>query len=346
MGRLLPFLAVALVVAACAQAGAARTTRTSSCAVGGAPAWAPDGTQIAWGGRKVICIEQAHGSKLRHFDATPDITDAIAWPRRHELLFWSNFRLYKVNPATGRRKNLGDVSGGANNGFAFSVDERGDLAALGCTGDPHSAEPLTVMSLATGTRTSIGGTTFDNCDPSLSPDGRRVVFDRDSGSDGEWETPAGLWTAWTDGSHVAQLSSDGATPVWSPTGEEIAYAVRVGGAPAWNQIRVIPSGGGVSTVLVAKGVQRIAANSWSPNGKLFAFENPRGGVSIVNKATKTVRALHTRATVLDFAWSPDSRQLLVSDVAYNPSCSALWRIPVNGRKPARVTGSPSDRRRC
>ena len=343
MSRLLPLVLLLLVVA-CGQTGTARTARPSSCAVGSAPTWSPDGKQIAWADRQVICIENVNGSKLRHFPAATYGADALAWPLPHELLYATDYPLDRVDPANGHVEQVGNI--GASDGFAFSVDKRGDLVASGCAGDPHSAQPVTVVKVATGVHTPIGGTTFNNCNPSLSPDGRYVVFERfaeDRG--GEWDLAAGLWAAWSDGSHLAQLSRKGATPIWSPTGDEIAYVVPVGPAPAWSQIRLIPSGGGRSTVLVPQGVQRMTENSWSPNGKLIAFQNPEGGLSVVSLATTAVRVLRTRATVLSFAWSPDSCELLVADATYGPRCSAIWRFDLNRNNPVQVVRQPS-RGRC
>lgn len=101
--------------------------------------------------------------------------------------------------------------------------------------------------------------------PSISPDGKRVVFASNrSGSDE-------IWVCDSDGSNAQQLTSFGGaltgTPRWSPDGREIVFDSRAGGEA---NVYVIDANGGVSRKLET-GTRMNSLPSWSHDGMWIYF---------------------------------------------------------------------------
>lgn len=327
--RLVSLVLLTLVLTACGQSA---TAHPANCNDVESVAWSPDGKQVAWSDTRSICIETIGDPKPRVIDLHPDRPTAIAWPRRHTLLFVSrSSALFTLDPAGDAVSRLGEA-GSVAGWFGLRIAAHSRLLRMGCGDD----RPMTITSLVTGRRTPVDGGSLRGCDPSLSPDARQIVFDRESKGH-----LMGIWSARTDGSHVERLSPGGTNPLWSPKRAEIVYLdVAKVGRDAWEtELRLMPSSGGAS-VRLALGVTM--ANSWSPNGKFIAFSNENNGLSAVNVATKAVRVLTRGPDVSGFAWSHDSHELLVGELR-NYLCSSVWRIPLSGGKPVRVWAEPATR---
>src|SRR5204862_3419390 len=112
--------------------------------------------------------------------------------------------------------------------FSFVTNPAGTrIAGAGWPSCLRCSGPVTILDAQSGAVVgTAGGKTLDNVNPSLSPDGTRVVFERDS-SDGSGKT-FGIWTAKTNGSRLRQLARVGQLPLWSPTGGKIAYVAPAG----------------------------------------------------------------------------------------------------------------------
>jgi len=113
----------------------------------------------------------------------------------------------------------------------------------------------------------------DGCDaPELSPDGRSLWYH--STRSGR----AQLWRMGADGSGQTQITFDerwsSAFPHVSPDGRRVAYlATPAGAAGAAAEIRLLDCKDGTTRTLVetSAGVEGMAVNSWSPDGKRLAF---------------------------------------------------------------------------
>jgi Tol biopolymer transport system component len=343
-----------LVAALVLLAFVAATSRASSATISpcrqvNSPVWSPDGRQIAYYGRRwprpgghgnpnsilqALCTASADGTDARPlrytvcFSKCPDPPNQIAW-LPSGLLFLRDGGIYRIAPGSKPVKVM------AFNGFSFAADVAGDRIAAGqwpsCT---HCAGPVTVYSLSTGRRIgTVGGKQLYNVNPSLSPDGTRVVFERDaSGDSGK---TFGIWTANMDGGHLRQLAKAGRQPLWSPAGGQVAYVASAGKSVA---LRLVSAGGGRSRALVPRNVQNVFG--WSPDGKSIAFEMGEGSIgklAVVDVATGKVRSLLQLHYAPTAAWSPDSSELLANTVPRTQKCWSTWRVPVDGSTPTRIS---------
>lgn len=341
----------ALVVAAVVSfafgvpSGKARTAQTRSVcgAAGGVAAWSPGGKRIAFvggaGSRHAICIADAdgtHARPLRYTDCRRrcplpliGFSGQLDWVRPKLLLYLADFQIFKLQIGQ-RPQLLGNVQGAID---TFAVDARGDRVALGSSVCSNCRGPVTVLGVPTGQIVGqIGGPTADNYYPSLSPDGKRVAFT-------EAEPQFGVWTASADGGDLQPLEHCGGTPLWSPRGDTILCS----GLPAQPPRRccslsLVSAQGGPATTLVPRGVTPNVL-AWSPSGQRVVFLTGRCGcrLAVVNVRTRKTRWLGGDGRPVSANWSPDSRQLLVTDPsAAHPNCALLWRVPANGRKPQQI----------
>jgi WD40 repeat protein len=324
-----------------AEPAASPVVRQASpaCSSTNLPAWSPDGKQIAFVGRRLgngplavraICVADADGKSAAPLSQTVcarqcrlDLIDSptqLFWVSPNLLLYGDDFRIFTI-PLDGRPEALGRQPGSFEQ---FSVDSAGERVAAGFSSCPHCAGPVTVLSVPSGTLVGrIGGKTLDNVTPSLSPDGKQVVFVRQY-ADGSART-TGIWTASADGSHLRRLVPRGFTPLWSPDGGTIAYLQS-------NALRLVPPHGGASTTLVARSVDWLLG--WSPDGTQIAFQRQGGWLEVVDVATGTVQTLLRLRFAPSVVWSSSSQELLVKTQPLRRNrCASLWRVPVGGGKP-------------
>ncbi|HLY85732.1 MAG TPA: hypothetical protein VKO84_04375 [Gaiellaceae bacterium] len=351
-------LAIAVAFGCGAAGGVGAATIVSPCGTANAPAWSPDGTQIAWFGYRwprpanghatgsynilrAFCASGADGKNLHQLPKTAcsercpnnlgDPPGQLDWVGPSLLVYGSDDGVHAIT--VGQKPKLLARKGPD----PYAIDVRGDRVATsdfaaGCT---SCRGPVRIFSVPAGAVVGVvGGTKVLNNEPSLSPDGTQVVFTR---------TPAtnsgrpSIWTASADGSHLQRLERRGDNPLWSPAGDRIAYLAPTGPATwAW---RLVSPRGGASTTLLRSGPGTVFG--WSPNGRWIAFPDSKGRVAVIDVTTRKVRTL----LKLDLpygsssaAWSPNSQQLLVvaSRHAGSGCPSELWRVPVSGAKPRLV----------
>jgi dipeptidyl aminopeptidase/acylaminoacyl peptidase len=173
---------------------------------------------------------------------------------------------------------------------------------------------------------------YDESQPSWSPDGKSIAFVSNRTADPERNNNADLWVIDAKtGAAPRQLTTspgnDGdARPAWSPDGSMIAYLQ--GGDPkywAYDQpeLAVIPAGGGTPRLL-SPGFDRDAGQPmFAPDGKsvLFQVGDDRAVfLARVPAAGGAVEALTKgRGVIADYAMAPDGRIALLAGTAMQPS---------------------------
>src|SRR5262249_23421310 len=136
---------------------------------------------------------------------------------------------------------------------------------------------------------------------SVSPDGRRVAYQR--------RGPSGfkIWISAVAGGPAVQLVLDDSyqdAPTWSPDGDWIPYAPARGGRRA---VSKVGGGAGEPPLVLKAGIVYPSNPKWSPNGAYITCETP-DGFSVVSADGKEARVLAEEAP-LAHAWSRDSRSL-------------------------------------
>jgi hypothetical protein len=338
-------VAATVLLALLAATSSASSTTISPCRQVSLPTWSPDGQQIAFYGRRwppltghrnpnsilqALCTANVDGTNARPLRYTvcssecPDPPGPIVW-LQSGILYLRDGALFRIAPGS-EPKHVARW-----HDFSFVTNPAGTRIAGGGWPSCLSCSGLVTIldARSGGVVGTAGGTKLDNIDPSLSPDGTKVVFECDS-SDGSGKT-FGIWTARTNGGGLRQVAKVGEHPLWSPVDGKIAYTTPAG-------LRLISAAGGTSRVLVPHNVENVFG--WSPDGTSIAFEAGRGSIgelAVVDVATGKVRRLLQLYYAPTAVWSADSSELLANTVPKSQKCWSTWRVPVDGSKPTLIS---------
>ncbi len=180
---------------------------------------------------------------------------------------------------------------------------------------------IALIALAAAVATPI--TAVRDSYPVLSPDGKTLLFHSNRGG------RQAIWRAAADGSDPRPLFDGGGlgeepgTPVWSPDGNTIAFAMSPAGATDPNESDVYvmrPDGTGIRRLTEAPGDD--SHPHWSADGRRIYFNSAR--------ATPDLKAEWTRQWIDIYSMAADG-----SDVRRHTDCRAVCTYP---------TPSPDGRR--
>ena len=171
-----------------------------------------------------------------------------------------------------------------------------------------------LLAIAAGPAVSL--TAVRDAYPHLSPDSRTLVFHSNRNgrqaiwvADGNGEKPRLLFDGGAAG-------SDPATPVWSPDGRQIAFAMKPAGATDENESEIYlmrPDGSGVRRLTNAAGDD--SHPHWSADGKRIYFNSAR--------ATPDLKAGWTLQWIDIYSMAGEG-----SDVRRHTDCRAVCTYPV------------------
>ena len=173
-----------------------------------------------------------------------------------------------------------------------------------------------------------------NANPTWSPDGTRIAFERYNEAVSRYE----LHVMNSDGTNPVQIGM-GRDPAWSPDGTKIVYATNPTGFPGMgSEIRTMsPDGSGDALVIGAPAPAEawVADPEWAPDGNRIVFTNtgfvgdpfdfPFREVHVVDADGTDHQRLTTEKS--DFgnpAWSPDGYFILMD------ASSHVWKMRTDG----------------
>jgi len=167
--------------------------------------------------------------------------------------------------------------------------------------------------------------------PSISPDGKRILFDY-AGPDG-----VDLYVTNVDGTGLQALTQDHQSFFghWSPDGRQIAFTTVSSLGPG--VIAVMPADGTGSRKILTTDLWDSAAPIYTPDGKQIVFQSQIGGyvsaVWIMNSDGSHQRRLTMPALRGgDSAVSPDGKHILVFDNLNSPPAlpNEIFVMDLNG----------------
>jgi hypothetical protein len=174
-------------------------------------------------------------------------------------------------------------------------------------------EVYTVNADGSG-QTPLTNNTFQDSDPSWSPDGTRLAFS----SEGTFSVDGEVYVMNADGSNKTPLTDDDFYDFdtsWSPEGSKIAFVSSRGGQ--LDLFVINPDGTGQTQLTNTPAGE--ADPTWSPDGTKLAF-NLGGDIYVMNASpgsTPTLLTGDNPFTDADPAWSPDG-----SKIAYTAASEA------------------------
>lgn len=205
---------------------------------------------------------------------------------------------------------------------AFGLASVSAAQAAELHADPRHFQPRDVFDLEWA----------DN--PAISPDGKRIVYQRNQFDIMKDRRRSHLWLLEADGSRHRPLTSgnvgDGAA-VWSPSGDRIAWvSAREGSSQIW--VRWMDTG---QSAVLTQLVQSPGNLAWSPDGKLIAFTMQ------VPADTRPLAKMPPKPKGAE--WAPDVK--VIDRVGYradgagflDPGFSHVFVMPSEGGTPRQVT---------
>jgi dipeptidyl aminopeptidase/acylaminoacyl peptidase len=197
------------------------------------------------------------------------------------------------------------------------------IVAMDVSGDGHGS----VQELRPGKKPRVLAPGWLATEPSISPDGRKVVVNRarEDGMAGLGPVGADLWVVGVDGSNPLQLTDGGTAiqPSWSPDGRIILYLGSDEGQEKGYVATLPADGSGTPHRLRAAQIALTGSArspTWSPDGSQIAFagDGEDGDVVVMDSDGGNERTIKVDGNVTSVVWDPGGETLTVTVVAGDP----------------------------
>ena len=275
-----------------------------------APAFAPDGTRMAFvrvlsfGISEIFQLQLSRNGQPigdpRAVTGLKRLSTSPAWNASGtEVLFssgevFTDRQLYRgpVSGAPGSTQ-FQRISAETPDGTVFAVNRETTRVLYGREFFDPNLWMLTHHSLGHSHTTRVfAPSTWVDLNPQFSPDGERVAFE--SSRTGSFE----IWTARRDGSNLLRVTSMGGAPTgspsWAPDGRRIAFT---SGASGRSHVYIVGSEGGTATRLTDDDANE-AFPTWSGDGRWIYFNSTRTGDSQVWKIQVPERGSASRDSAI------------------------------------------------
>jgi Tol biopolymer transport system component len=300
----------------------------------------------------------------------PGLSHATTSHRKGQIAFTkrvqSVMQVFTVRPDGTELRQVTHGRAAGEHGLAWSPNGHGLLYTLGrIDGTDRIVKAHADGSGAAVISPACTGACLSDDDPTYSPDGKKIAFERTFGpAVNEDPTRVAIFTMNADGSHLTQLTEKGAAnstadsqPQWSPDGTKIAF-VRT-------NTTARPKDKGAIMIMNADGsnIRRITPLAidatdphWSPTGKRLLYSTYAHPVQFKSANLFTMRAdgtgrvalTHYRGGVVQaFAdgWSPNGRQVLFRRMAFSGSNTEVGGYYILIVRPAHIKTVPGKRTR-
>lgn len=195
---------------------------------------------------------------------------------------------------------------------------------------------LYLLDLANGTKKQLTANAGDNVVPSVSADGRYIVFMSDR--TGAFH----IWRMDIDGGNLKQLTDnhDEEVPNISPDSQWVAYEMYLNKSTIWK----VGINGGQPTQITDKGSENPV---FSPDGKQIAclyLAQPAGSQTLAilpSAGGEPTKTLPFTGPITNLRWTVDGRALVYG--ATRNGVTNLWAQPIDGSAPKQLTNFASER---
>lgn len=200
--------------------------------------------------------------------------------------------------------------------------------------ETNGSKQLFIRDLANGTETQLTNDTLDHIQPSVSPDGRTLLYVQGNNLEpadlyGAYNAGA-IWRQDVSGGNARLLVNFGSNPSYSPDGKHIAYDASTGGP---RRIWIADDQGRNARQLTSDASEAVAhiIPSWSADGSRIVFqsiEKNKLDIRVVDVASGVITKI-TDDLVRDAdpAFLPSGREVVFSSPrggGWN-----LWRVALN-----------------
>jgi dipeptidyl aminopeptidase/acylaminoacyl peptidase len=235
------------------------------------PRWSPDGKYLAFSasrgdtknGGQIWLLDRAGGEAFKLTDHKGGVGSYVWSPDSKRIAFVSQ----DPEPEAGKDTAAKTAKPIVIDRYAFKRDVEGFL------GERRSH--LWVFDVAAKKEEQITTGSFDDSNPSWSPDGMMLAFTSERAADPDRDNNTDVFVVEArKGASIKQLTTwlgpDGGRPAWSPDGKSLAYfqgSEPILSAYSQNRLAIVPAGGGAARILTASLDRPVSDAEWAADGK-------------------------------------------------------------------------------